>query len=375
VLQTERLVRGAARTGFVYDERCLAHDNGSMILDPKAQWIPVIHVERPERMLLTQRVLAGAGVLEHLHPIPARAATDQELALVHSAEHVAQIREACGRGTQVWVGPEARVSPDSWEPALIAVGGALNAVDAVMSGEVENAYVVLRPPGHHSSSDLSMGFCIFNSVAIACRHAQHAYGAERVAIIDWDVHHGNGTQSVFYGDASVLFISLHQDDLYPKGSGTLEQTGEGSGHRSTVNVPLPAGSGDAVYLDAFERVVEPALAAFKPELLFVSAGQDPAASDPLGRMSVTTEGFRALTARSVSAAQQHCSGRLVVNQEGGYSLDHLPFCNLAIVEALAGLPPSFDADPMELDVPLEAKDGERAAVDRCVEWHLTSTSQ
>jgi acetoin utilization deacetylase AcuC-like enzyme len=354
------------RTGIVYDERCLTHENGSMILNEDAQWIPVAHVERPERMTLSKQVLEGAGALSQLTEVPAREASDDELQLVHPAEHVERIRSACASGEQLWVGPEARVGRGSWETATVAVGGLLNAVDAVVAGDVDNAYVLLRPPGHHSSEEQAMGFCLFNSVAIATRHLQRRHGIERVAIVDWDVHHGNGTQAVFYADPSVLFVSLHQDDLYPRGSGTLEQRGSGAGEGFIVNVPLPAGSGDAGYHDAFDRVVVPALRAFEPQFILISAGQDPAASDPLGRMSVTTEGFRGMAERLAGLAEEICNGRLVAYQEGGYSIDHLPYCTLAIVEALAGIPPAFDADPMELDVPAALQPQEKAAVDRAL---------
>ena len=228
----------------------------------------------------------------------------------------------------------------------------LAVVDAVLDGAADNGFALVRPPGHHSTAGRRRWASACSTTSRsppATRSAAH--GIERVAIVDWDVHHGNGTQAVFYDDPSVLFVSLHQDDLYPIGSGTLEQIGDGAGEGLTVNVPLPAGTGDAGYLLAWDRVVEPALADFGPDLLFISAGQDPAAADPLGRMSVTTEGFRALTARAKEFAERACGGRLVVALEGGYSLDHLPFCNLAIVEALAGLEPSFDVDPLELDVP------------------------
>jgi acetoin utilization deacetylase AcuC-like enzyme len=280
-----------------------------------------------------------------------------------------ELAAACARREHVWVGPEARVGPQSWEAATLATGGALAVVDAVLDGAADNGFALVRPPGHHSTADTAMGFCLFNNVAIAARHAQARDGIERVAVVDWDVHHGNGTEAIFYNDPSVLFVSIHQDDLYPIGAGALEHAGEGEGEGFTVNIPLPAGSGDDGYLLAFERLVEPALAAFRPDLLFVSAGQDPAASDPLGRMSVTTEGFRELTRRARAVADRLCDGRLAIVLEGGYSLEHVPFCNLAIVEALAGLEPSLQTDPLELDVPRGVREFEREAIDRAAVAH------
>jgi acetoin utilization deacetylase AcuC-like enzyme len=357
-------------TACFYDERCLAHDNGSMILDERAAgWLDVPHAERPERLARTWRVLERAGVASKLERLERREATRSELELVHAAALIDEIEAACARRELAWVGPEARVGPDSWEPALLATGGLLAVVDSVLGGEVDNGVALIRPPGHHSTADTAMGFCLFNCVAIAARHAQRRPEIDRVAIVDWDVHHGNGTEAVFYDDPSVLFVSLHQDDLYPAGAGALEHTGDGAGEGYSVNVPLPAGTGDAGYLLAWDDVVAPRLAAFDPDLLLISAGQDPAAGDPLGRMSVTTEGFRALTARAREAAQSLCGGRLAITLEGGYSLDHAPFCNLAIVEALAGLQPALTADPLEQDVPSEVREFERAAVERAAAAH------
>jgi acetoin utilization deacetylase AcuC-like enzyme len=351
-------------TALVYDERCLVHDNGSMILDERARsWLPVPHFERPERLALTLSVLEQSGVAAKLLRLDAPEASADDLALAHAPGFIDKIRAACEKGEHLWVGPEARVGPGSWMAAMLAVGGSVQAVDAVLDGSAGNAFVMVRPPGHHASADTAMGFCLFNNAAVAARHAQQRRGLERVAIVDWDVHHGNGTQAIFYDDPSVLFISVHQDGLYPADWGTLEQTGGPDAEGRNVNIPLPAGSGDASYARAFERVVEPILRAFEPQLLLVSAGQDPAASDPLGRMSVTTEGFRDLTRRVNECAASLCEGRCVVLLEGGYSLEHAPFCNLAIVEELAGLGPSFEKDPMELDVPARLGEQDRQAVD------------
>jgi len=330
-----------------------------MLVDKRTRgWLDVPHAERPERLTRTVELLERAGVLARLERVPAREASEEELLLVHSLEHVEAVRAAHRRGGLQWVGPEARVSEGSWQAALLAVGGLLETVERVAAGELADGYVLLRPPGHHASAERPMGFCLFNAVAVAARSLEGP-----VAILDWDVHHGNGTQEIFYRDPSVLFVSLHQDDLYPKGLGAVDQRGEGPGEGATVNVPLPAGTGDAGYRLAFVVVVAPALRRFEPDFILVSAGQDAAAADPLGRMSVTTEGFRALAGGVKRLAEELCGGRVVAFQEGGYSLDHLPLCTLAIVEALAGLPASWSSDPLELDVPAKLSDAERRAVD------------
>jgi acetoin utilization deacetylase AcuC-like enzyme len=351
-------------TGLGYEEACLEHDNGSMLLDERARtWLDARHPECPERVERTHRLLRESGVASNLTTVPGRRATSEELRLVHSEAHLIRVRAACARDEVVWVGPEARASRSSWDPSLLAAGGLLSAVDLVLTGKLSNAYLLLRPPGHHASADRAMGFCLFNAVAVGARHAQ-LRGLGRVAIVDWDVHHGNGTQDIFYGDDSVLFVSLHQDGLYPAGSGTLTEVGTGDGEGFTVNIPLQAGTGDAGYALAFDAVVEPVVRRFGPDIILVSAGQDPAASDPLGRMSATTEGFRAMATRLVSLANEVCEGRILAFQEGGYSVEHMPYCTLAIIEALAGLPPTFDGDPLEIDVPTDMGDGQLGAVER-----------
>jgi acetoin utilization deacetylase AcuC-like enzyme len=351
-------------TGLGYEDACLEHDNGSMLLDERARtWLDARHPECPERIARAYRLLQESGVASRLTRVPGRRATPDELLLVHSEGHVERVRAACASDEIVWVGPEARASRASWDPSLLAVGGLLEAVDHVLAGRLSNAYVLQRPPGHHASADRAMGFCLFNAVAVAARYAQ-GRGLARVAVVDWDVHHGNGTQDIFYADDSVLFVSLHQDGLYPPGSGTLAEVGTGDGQGLTVNIPLPAGTGDAGYACAFGAVVEPVVSNFGPDIILVSAGQDPAASDPLGRMSATTEGFRAMAERLASVANEVCGGRIVAFQEGGYSVEHMPYCTLAIIEALAGLPPSFDGDPLEVDAPTELGGNQLSAVQR-----------
>jgi acetoin utilization deacetylase AcuC-like enzyme len=354
----------------VYDPECLEHDNGSMILDPRARdWIPVLHSESPERLRRTYEVLERSRRLQVLDRLDCPTADMDTLGLVHVPSHIDRIEQACIGNELVWVGPEARAGPKSWTPALKAAGGAVRAVDAVLAGEVGNAYVLVRPPGHHASATLPMGFCLFNNVAIACRYAQKRRGVDKVAIVDWDVHHGNGTQAIFYEDSQVLFISLHQDHLYPVDTGSLAEIGRGKGEGVNVNIPLPAGTGDRGYALAFDRVVEPLIRRFGPDLILVSAGQDASAADPLGRMSMTTEGFRHMASRVTLLAGELCGGRLVVVQEGGYSPDHLPYCTLAIIEAMAGLEPALLGDPLEIDVPLELQDSEVRAVNAAREAH------
>ena len=350
---------GPRRTGIVYDERCLGHVNppGGVALGTLPEWATVAAFERPERLSLTRGVLEGSGALGWLTPIDARHATEDELALAHTEAHVARVFEAASRPEPVELGGDAWTGPGTRDAMLLAAGGALAAVEAVLDGAVDNAFAIVRPPGHHAETAAAMGFCLFNNVAIAARWAQRERGIERVAIVDWDVHHGNGTEQIFRADPSVLTISLHQDGLYPSHTGGLDSGGE-----ANVNVPLPAGTGDDGYAHAFERVVEPALRAFRPGLLLIGAGQDASATDPLGRMSITVPGFRALTDRAVALAAELCDGRLVAVLEGGYSLVHVPLANLAILEGFAGVAPSFPSDPVGVDVPLALRDSERAAV-------------
>jgi acetoin utilization deacetylase AcuC-like enzyme len=360
------------RTGLVYDERCLTHLNPprGLPFGTFPEWTTTVAFERPERLTETWRVLEGSGVLEHVVRVDAWAATEHELELAHSDAHVHHVLGAARSEEPVNLGFEAWTVPGSEVPALLAAGGLLAATDHVLSGELDNAFALLRPPGHHAEHAASMGFCLFNNLVIAARWAQREHGVERVAILDWDVHHGNGTEEILYRDGSVLAISLHQDRLYPSSTGGLEARGEGEGEGRNVNLPLPAFTGDAGYAHAFDRVVEPVIRAFRPDLLLLGAGQDAAASDPLGGMALTTPGYRALTDRVVALAGELCGGRLVANLEGGYSLHHLPLANLAILEGLLGVAPAFEIDPIGCDVPEGLRDEVRAAVAAAERAHL-----
>jgi len=227
------------------------------------------------------------------------------------------------------------VSAGSLEAAFMAAGGVLSAVDAVMEGRVRSAFCLVRPPGHHATPERGMGFCIFNNVAIGARYAQARYGIERVLIIDWDVHHGNGTQEIFYGDPSVLYFSTHQWPMYP-GTGRERETGSAGGRGSTLNCPLGSGSGRTEFVAAFRQRLLPAVRGFKPEFVFVSAGFDALAVDPLGGLALTADDFGDLTRLVVEVAGEHAAGRIVSSLEGGYNLDGLAAASGAHVAALCG---------------------------------------
>jgi len=358
-------------TGFVFDERCLEHRNPD---GEGPAWVDQPPWERPQRLVQTLRVLRESGLLERLVALAAREATDSELATVHTREHVARVRAAAQGPAPAELGHDAWAGPGTHPAAWLAVGALLCAVDAVLAQRVQNAYVLARPPGHHAGPEQAMGFCLFNATAVAARHAQREHGLGRVAIVDWDVHHGNGTEAVFIADPSVLTVSLHQDGLYPARSGAAAITGEDDGRGANLNVPLPAGTGDAGYAHALSELVLPALRAFEPDLILVGAGQDAAATDPLGRMSLTAPGFGAMAEWARSAASELCGGRLICFQEGGYAPPHLAVCVLAIVEALAGVPARFPQDPVGADVPLALRDVERAAVADAARAHRAGVS-
>src|SRR5215831_2409678 len=333
------------RTGFVFDKHYLGHDTGVQatvtMRDGSFEVAPEPH---PSSLYLIQRIkqfLDGSGLTAQMLSIPARPATEDEIAVYHTREYIAGIRAhaAGGPGKGEWgeVDEDTVLSPGSFEAALYAAGGSMNAVDAVMKGQVRNDYTLLRPPGHHATSNRAMGFCIFNNTVIAAHHARNTYGLERIMIVDWDVHHGNGTQDAFYQDAGVLFISLHQENWYPKLSGSLEQVGSGAGAGYTVNIPLPAGTGDRGYRAAFEQLVVPIGLQYRPQMVMVSAGQDANYLDPLAQMVVTQAGFRMMSELMLGLAEDMCEGRLVMVQEGGYSAAYVPYCTVAAVEPLLGV--------------------------------------
>jgi len=299
--------------------------------------------ESPEPKRRIRNLLEITGLLPRLTTVPPRPASRAELERFHVPRYVEQISamSAAGGGD---AGGFTPFRPGAFEIASLSAGGVIAAADAVLDGIVRNAYALVRPPGHHASPSTGDGFCIFNNIGVAVEHLRHVRGIQRVAVVDWDVHHGNGTEAGFYENPDVLTISLHQDAWYPLASGGRERNGAGRGLGANLNVPLPAGSGSGAYDLAFEHVVEPALQRFQPEFIFVACGLDANYMDPLARMMLDGESYRAMTLRIRAVADAVCAGRLVVVHEGGYAAEIVPFCALAVIEAMSGLSAGI-ADP------------------------------
>lgn len=329
----------ALRTGFVTDERCFWHDPGNyaLVLPPGGYVEPYNrHIENadPKRRLLN--LAEVSGLRGQLDAIAARDATVQEIERLHTAEHVARVRAtAAAGGGELGIG--APISANGYDIALRSAGCALAATDAVMSGRVAHAYALTRPPGHHAEPDRAMGFCVFANAALAAAHAIAVHGLQRVAIVDWDVHYGNGTYRCFEQRSDVLSISIHQQAGYPQVSGEADEIGSAGGTGYSLNIPLPPGCGDGAYRHAFERLILPALEAFRPELIVVPCGYDAGRLDPLGRMLLDGVTFRWMTRAVADVAARHCGGRLVFTHEGGYCPVSVPFFGLGVLEELSGL--------------------------------------
>jgi acetoin utilization deacetylase AcuC-like enzyme len=298
-----------APVAFVFHDDCLKHDNGPG------------HPERPDRLLAIQKRLAERGLLDRLLLLHPDEAPLDSLALVHDRAYIEAIRRACERAP-VRLDPDTGVSPGSWRAALLSAGGALLACDAVLAGKARSAFVCTRPPGHHAEAGRAMGFCLFNNIAVAARHLQRTHGLGRILIVDWDVHHGNGTQHLFETDPTVFYFSTHQFPFYP-GTGSARETGSGRGAGFTLNYPMPAGSGDAEYIEVFQSVLGPEIDRVQPEAILISAGFDAHLDDPLAGMSLTEKGYAALTSILREAAGRHCEGRIISLLEGGYDLQAL----------------------------------------------------
>jgi acetoin utilization deacetylase AcuC-like enzyme len=330
-----------------WDERFAAHDMGRAGL-----YLPVeglveddTHIDNTARIVRTRNLLRSAGVDEVARMVSPREATDAELASVHSEEHVSRMRDVSAAGGGDAGGGYTPMDARSYELAVLSAGSALTALEAIFDGEARTAHAMLRRSGHHAWRDSGFGFCIFNNCAIAARIARDRFGLGRVAIVDIDAHHGNGTEAIFADDPTVLTVSLHQDRSFPVETGGVDVVGSGDAEGTNVNVNLPAGAGDPAYLDALDRIVLPVLAEFGPELVVVACGVDANLFDPMARMGVTADGFARISERLLRAADESANGRLLSVQEGGYSHVYAPFCWLAVIETIGGL--ERHPDPFE----------------------------
>lgn len=308
-------------TGLVYDRAYLRHDTGE-------------HVESARRLALALDYLKRGDVLKRLVPVRPRPDVLEEVAAVHGQAYVEKVREFSARGGGSF-GSGNVGSRDTYDTALLAAGGVVAAVEAVLQGVVDNAFALVRPPGHHARPSLGMGFCFFNNVAVGARYAQKKYALRKVLVVDWDEHHGNGTEKIFYEDRSVLFFSVHRDWSYPC-TGMADRVGEGEGEGYNINVPLPRGAGDADYELVFRRLLLPVALAYGPELVLVSAGMDAHRSDPVGQMDVTAGGFAVMASLVREIAVACCGGALVAALEGGYNPGALAEGVQAVLEVMSG---------------------------------------
>jgi acetoin utilization deacetylase AcuC-like enzyme len=327
-------------TGYVWHQKYAWHDTGVQhILGGTGRpQHPLLHGESPDSKARLASAVEASGLIDHLVRLPIEPATDEDVLRVHTPDHLARMRHESlqPKGGDAGDG-SSPFGYGALEIALLSAGGAKAIVGAALEGRITNGYALIRPPGHHAVAETGMGFCLFSNIGIAIRWAREHFGVGRIAVVDWDVHHGNGTQAIFYEDPETLAISLHQDNLYPFGSGLLEERGAGAGLGTTINVPLPSGSGNGAYIAAVEQVVVPALHAFRPELVIIASGFDGSFMDPFGRMMITTIGYRTMTRLLMEAVDALCGGRLVMVHEGGYSSLYVPYCGVAVIETLAGV--------------------------------------
>ena len=307
--------------GYVYDPIYLEHDTGG-------------HVENHSRLTEIISVLKEAKLLDQLTNIPVRAATEKELLTIHAKPHIQNVENSARAGGE-WLDGDTITSPQSYKAALYAAGGLISALDAIMAKEVDSAFALVRPPGHHATQHRAMGFCLFNNVAVAAKQAIDKYNLDRVLIVDFDVHHGNGTQDSFYDNPNVLYLSTHLSPYYP-GTGSIDQTGSGAGIGYTLNVPMPAWCGDGEYMRVFEEVLVPTARRYRPELIMVSAGYDPHWADHLAFMQVSVAGFAQMAGFLKDLSNELCGGKLLFTLEGGYNVEALAHSVRATFEVLLG---------------------------------------
>ncbi len=310
-----------SKVGYIYSPIYLQHDTG-------------YHSENISRLTSTMSYLEKTGTLTELIPFQPRAATIDEIAAVHDRQYISYLEYVARKGG-TWLEVDTVMSEKSYDAAIYAAGGTIIAAEAVMENKVNSAFALVRPPGHHATFDRAMGFCIFNNIAVAAKYVFNKYQLDRIAIIDFDVHHGNGTQDTFKNDPHVLYVSTHQSPHYP-GTGRVEDIGTGEGKGTKVNIPLPAACGDTEYLTVFENIIVPVTRRYHPQLIMVSAGYDLHWSDELAQMQVTTSGFAGMVKIINNLADELCSGRLVFTLEGGYNLEALATSIKATFDVLLG---------------------------------------
>lgn len=308
------------KVGIVLDKLYVDHDNG------------MGHPESQERILAIVDMLNFTKLMDEVVRIAPRDATREEITLVHTPEHYDNIASTKGK-PKVFLDADTSTCPVSFDAAVRASGGMLSAIESVLSGEVDRALPLVRPPGHHAEADRAMGFCLFNHAAVGAAYLTRVKGLDRVLVIDWDLHHGNGTQHIFFEDPAVLYFSIHQYPYYP-GTGALEEKGSGEGEGYNINVPLPSGMGDDEYLKIFREILGPVIEQYKPEFIVVSAGFDTYFDDPLGGMKVTPAGFAKMTRFLTDSADKHSKGNIVFILEGGYNLDGLWISSKEVIEEL-----------------------------------------
>ncbi len=318
------------KTGIVRDNRYMDHQAGAF------------HPESPKRLEVVYSMLDEQDMAGLFQEVPVRRAEQEELLLIHSPEYIDRVASTEGKGPQA-LDPDTSTSSGSYVAALLAAGGLCQAISMVISGELDNAFALVRPPGHHAERSRAMGFCLFNNAAIGARYAREFHGMKKILVVDWDLHHGNGTQRSLEEDPSILYFSTHQYPYYP-GSGAFDQAGRGEGEGFTVNVPLSTGHGNGEYAGIFEKILKPVALEFDPDLILVSAGFDIHENDPLGGMNVTPDGFAGLTRSIMEMAGECCDGKIVITLEGGYDLMGLRDSIKTVLKELAGLSETSSRD-------------------------------
>ncbi len=301
------------KTGFLSDARFMDHDTGPG------------HPECRERIAVTTSYLEQQNWFPRLQQLQARSAAIEQILAIHDRKYIQRAEEVCRSGNSFLDSMDVSVSLESYDIALLAAGSALQLADDLVAGEIDNGFALLRPPGHHAENGMALGFCLFNNIAILARYLQQQHGLDKIAIVDWDVHHGNGTQHIFEEDPSVLYISTHQFPYYP-GTGNYNEIGIGRGSGYTLNCPMSAGATDQDYTTVFEEKILPQLDEYKPECILISAGFDAHRSDPLASMNLSTDFFGWMTQQLMDRAEKHCGGRIISLLEGGYNLDALARC-------------------------------------------------